>query len=82
MLQEESRLFQRLLFFLDAGIIAVGWILAYYTRFEVFPAIDFLTLPEWLPLSAYMEFLPWVLILSMGVFWASGLYVPDRAQRL
>ncbi|MCZ6706052.1 MAG: undecaprenyl-phosphate glucose phosphotransferase [Bacteroidetes bacterium] len=82
MLQEQSRLFQRLLFFVDAGIIAVAWILAYYTRFELFPAIDFLTLPEWLPLSAYMEFLPWVLILSMGVFWASGLYVPDRAQRL
>ncbi|GMQ81972.1 MAG: undecaprenyl-phosphate glucose phosphotransferase [Rhodothermia bacterium] len=82
MLQEQSRLFQRLLFFLDAGIIVVAWIFAYYTRFELFPAIDFLTLPEWLPLSAYMEFLPWVLILSMGVFWASGLYIPDRAQRL
>jgi len=82
MLQEQSRLFQRLLFFLDAGIIAFAWILAYYTRFEFFPAIEFLTLPEWLPLSAYIEFLPWVLILAMGVFWASGLYVPDRAQRL
>ncbi len=82
MLQEQSRLFQRLLFFSDAGIIVVCWILAYFTRFELFPAIDFLTLPEWVPLSRYTSFLPWILIVSMVVFWASGLYVPDRAQRL
>jgi len=82
MLQEQSRLFQRLLFILDATIVACGWLLAYYTRFDLFPAIDFLSLPEWLPVSKYVEFIPWVLIVSMSVFWSSGLYVPDRAQRL
>ncbi|MDA1027625.1 MAG: undecaprenyl-phosphate glucose phosphotransferase [Bacteroidetes bacterium] len=82
MLQEQSRLFQRLLFFADAVIIVVSWILAYYTRFEVFPAIGVFPLPEWLPLTRYLSFLPWVIIISMLVFWASGLYVPDRAQRL
>ena len=82
MLQEHSRLFQRLLFFVDALIITASWILAYYTRFELFPAINILALPEWLPLSRYLGFVPWVLIVSMAVFWASGLYAPDRAQRL
>ena len=82
MLQEQSRLFQRLLFFADALIVVISWVLAYYTRFEVFPALGVFPLPEWLPLSAYMRFVPWVLILSMLVFWASGLYVPDRAQRM
>lgn len=82
MLQEQSRLFQRLLFFADAVLIVVSWILAYYTRFEVFPAIGVFPLPEWLPLTRYLSFLPWVIIISMLVFWASGLYVPDRAQRL
>ena len=82
MLQEQSRLFQRLLFFADAVIIVVSWILAYYTRFEIFPAVGLFPLPEWLPLARYMTFMPWVIIISMMVFWASGLYVPDRAQRL
>jgi len=30
----------------------------------------------------YLRFVPWVIILSMLVFWASGLYIPDRAQRM
>jgi Undecaprenyl-phosphate glucose phosphotransferase len=82
MLQEQSRLFQRLLFVLDSIIVVGSWVLAYYTRFEFFPAIHFLVLPEWLPVSKYLAFVPWVLIVSMSVFWATGLYVPDRAQRL
>ncbi len=82
MLQEQSRLFQRLLFFADALIVVVSWVLAYYTRFELFPWLGVFPLPEWLPLSMYTRFVPWVLILSMLVFWASGLYVPDRAQRM
>jgi Undecaprenyl-phosphate glucose phosphotransferase len=76
MLQEQSRLFQRLLFFADALLVAVGWVAAWYVRFEV------LTPPEWLPLERYLDFLPWVLMVSVFVFWASGLYAPDRAQRL
>ena len=76
MLQERSRFYQRLLFIADAILIIIGWICAYYIRFEL------LTPPEWLPLSRYLSFLPWVLVLSMLVFVFSGLYEPDRAQRL
>ena len=76
MIQERSRFYQRLLFVADAILVIVGWICAYYIRFEV------LTPPEWLPLSRYLSFLPYVLILSMLVFVFSGLYAPDRAQRL
>lgn len=76
MLQEQSRLFQRLLFFADFVLVAIGWSLAYVIRFQV------LTPPEWLPFSRYLGFLPWVLIVSSLVFWFSGLYAPDRAQRL
>jgi Undecaprenyl-phosphate glucose phosphotransferase len=81
MLQEQSRLFQRLLFFADAVLVTASWVLAYYTRFELFPMLDIFPLPEWLPPGRYMSFIPWVLIVTMSVFWASGLYVPDRAQR-
>ncbi len=81
MLQEQSRLFQRILFFVDALLVTASWVLAYYTRFELFPSLGVFPLPEWLPPGAYMAFIPWVLIVSMTVFWASGLYVPDRAQR-
>ncbi len=81
MLQEQSRLFQRLLFFADLVLIAVGWILAYFLRFEVFLRLDFLPPPEWQPLSRYLGFLPGVLLLSMAVFWGTSLYVPDRAQK-
>lgn len=76
MIQEQSRFYQRLLFFCDAALIVVGWISAYYIRFEL------LTPPEWLPLSRYLSFLPWVLVITMMVFTFSGLYAPDRAQRL
>lgn len=92
MLQEQSRLFQRLLFFADVLLVAIGWIAAYYVRFELFPYLyenvaffqrfAWLALPEWLPLESYLVFLPWIIIISAFVFWASGLYDPDRAQRL
>jgi Undecaprenyl-phosphate glucose phosphotransferase len=81
MLQEQSRLFQRLLFFADFVLVAVAWISAYFVRFEVLRAINFFPPPEWVPFERYLSLLPWVLLLSMFVFWASGLYVPDRAQR-
>ena len=81
MLQEQSRLFQRLLFFADVALVAAGWILAYFLRFEVLATWP-VPLPEWLPLSMYLAFLPWILIVAAFVFWSSGLYMPDRAQRL
>ena len=76
MLQEQSRLFQRGLFLADILLIALGWILAWVIRFEI------LTPPEWIPLSRYLEFLPWVIVIGSLVFAISGLYAPDRAQRL
>lgn len=76
MLQEQSRLFQRALFFADILLISIGWIAAWYIRFEV------LTPPEWISLARYLEFLPWVVLIGSLVFAASGLYAPDRAQRL
>ena len=82
MLQEQSRLFQRILFAADLTLIAVGWILAWFVRFEVLSRTGFMPPPEWLPLSRYLAFLPWVLIVSMAAFWFSGLYAPDRLQRM
>ena len=76
MLQEQSRLFQRLLFFADVLLIMAGWSLAYVIRFE------WLTPPAAVSFSSYLRLLPWVLLLSAGVFWFSGLYAPDRTQRL
>jgi hypothetical protein len=82
MLQEQSRLYQRSLFFVDLFLVIAGWSLAWFFRFEVFARIDFLPPPEWHPYARYLEFLPWVLIVSACVFWLSGLYDPARFQRL
>ena len=76
MLQEQSRLFQRVLFFADLALVAIAWVIAYFVRFELLRA------PEWVPFSRYAGFVPWVLIVSSLVFLFSGLYQPDRAQRL
>jgi Undecaprenyl-phosphate glucose phosphotransferase len=76
MLKERSRFLQRALFFVDILLIVLGWISAYFTRFEL------LTPPQWLPLSTYLDYLPAVTVLWIIVFWMSGLYATDRAQRL
>jgi putative colanic acid biosysnthesis UDP-glucose lipid carrier transferase len=76
MLQEQSRIFQRMLFIGDLILVAVCWTAAYFIRFEL------LSPPEWMPLERYLGFMPWVLGISAIVFWLSGLYAPDRAQRL
>ncbi|MDX1739987.1 MAG: undecaprenyl-phosphate glucose phosphotransferase [Rhodothermales bacterium] len=76
MLQEHTRLFQRLMFVGDVVFAVVAWILAYYIRFEL------LVPPEWVPFEQYLFLLPWVLIVASLVFWATGLYAPDIAQRL
>ncbi len=80
MLQEQSRFYQQLLFFADMVLIGSSWIAAYYLRFEVFVTWP-VSLPEWHPLSRYLTFFPWILISAALTFWASGLYIPDRAQR-
>lgn len=82
MLQEQSRLFQRLLFGVDVVLIVAGWILSWFIRFEVLESIGLLPPPELVPLARYLGFLPWVLLISASVFWFSGLYDPDRFQRL
>ncbi len=80
MLQEQSRFYQQLLFFADMVLVGSAWIAAYYLRFEIFRAWP-IPLPQWEPLSRYLTFFPWILISAALTFWASGLYVPDRAQR-
>ncbi|MCY3630466.1 MAG: undecaprenyl-phosphate glucose phosphotransferase [Bacteroidota bacterium] len=80
MLQEQSRFYQQLLFFVDMILVGSAWIAAYYLRFEVFDTWP-IPLPQWEPLSRYLTFFPWILISAALTFWASGLYVPDRAQR-
>lgn len=82
MLQEQSRLFQRMLFFVDMLLVAGSWIAAYYIRFDLLRAVQFFPPPEWLPLTRYLGFLPWVLIMSALVFWTSGLYETNRAVRI
>lgn len=80
MLQEQSRFYQQLLFFADMLLVGSAWIAAYYLRFEIL--VDWpIPLPEWHPLSRYLTFFPWILISAALTFWASGLYIPDRAQR-
>ena len=81
MLRELSRLYQRLLFAADIVLVAIAWLLAYYLRFEVFVTWP-VPLPEWLPVARYISFLPWILPIAALVFWVSGLYISDRAQRL
>ncbi len=81
MLQEQSKFFQQLLFAADMALTGACWVAAYFLRFEVFVEWP-VPLPEWLPLSRYLAFLPWIIIVAAIVFWASGLYVPNRAQRL
>ncbi|NND71804.1 MAG: undecaprenyl-phosphate glucose phosphotransferase [Rhodothermales bacterium] len=76
MLYEQSRFFQRLMFLGDVVLVFISWLVAYYIRFEV------LTPPEYVSLDRYLAFVPWVLIVSTFVFWSSGLYAPERAQRL
>ena len=76
MLRERSLLLQRLLFGADLALIALAWVIAWVFRFEV------LTPPQWVPLSQYLGFLPFVLAVWGGVLLVSGLYRTRRAQRL
>ncbi len=80
MLYEQSRLLQRFLFLADLAMIAVGWISAYYLRFEILPPL--FPLPLWRPLARYLPYLPPILLVWGTVFVLSGLYSTRRAQRL
>jgi len=79
-LREQSKLLQQGLFVLDLFLIALGWILSYYLRFEVL-IWGSLAPPLWRPLARYVDYLP-VLVTVWGlVFMASGLYRPREVER-
>lgn len=85
MLQEQSRLFQRILLAADIALVFAAWGLAYVLRFDVLPWIQthvsgpaWLVPPETLPFAWYARLLPGVLVGTMGVFYVSGLYAEDR----
>lgn len=85
MLQEQSRLFQRILLASDLALVFVAWGLAYALRFETLPWVHaqvggpaWLIPPEVLPFAQYARLLPGVLVGTMAVFYVSGLYAEDR----
>ena len=80
MLHEQSRILQRFLFVGDLAMIAIGWIAAYYLRFEILP--PWFPLPLWRPLTRYLPYLVPVLTIWGTVFVFSGLYSTVRALRL
>ena len=89
MLQEQSRLFQRILFFADAAFVALAWVTAFVLRFQAMPALAawgigpaWFVPPEPVAFGQYVWMLPWVLLGACAVFYASGLYGADRALNL
>ena len=85
MLQEQSRLFQRILFFADLALVTAAWVAAYVLRFSVMPWLyahgigpSWFVPPVMMPPSSYVWQLPWVLAGTALVFYASGLYQPER----
>lgn len=80
MLQEQSKILQRALFFADLILIAAGWILSYYLRFHILTFEPFT--PPWVgPLERYTPYLPTIISIWAIVFLASGLYRTDRIQK-
>ncbi len=85
MLQEQSRLFQRILLFADLALVFAAWGIAYSLRFDLLPWVrahgvgpSWLVPPETLPFSQYARLLPGVLVGTMVIFYASSLYAEDR----
>ncbi|OZC03654.1 undecaprenyl-phosphate glucose phosphotransferase [Rubricoccus marinus] len=76
MLRERSLFLQRGLFLADLALIAVAWVVAYVIRFQVLTPVDSV------PLSYYVQFLPFVAAIWGGALLLSGLYQTRRAQRL
>ena len=89
MLQEQSRLFQRIFFFADAGLILLAWVVAFALRFHGLPALHaavggpgWLVPPEVVGFDQYLWLLPAVVLGGMLVFWLSGLYAAERGLHL
>lgn len=82
MLQEQSRLFQRLLSVADLAAVAAGWMGAWWLRFDVMSAVGSYPPVHYWSAAHYASFLPAVMAVSWIVFQFSGLYQSRRAQRL
>ncbi len=74
MLHRYSEVFRTLLGAADLTLVASAWLAAYFLRFHAgIPAP--LGVP---PLSVYLQPLPFILLLFLGLFHAHGLYQPRR----
>lgn len=95
MLKERSQALQQGLFAADLLLLVAAWASAFFIRFRLLDAaspwaIDALAarLPlvgrpgEMVPWTDYLPFLPLVVLLWGGTLLLSGLYRPQRAQRL
>lgn len=89
MLQEQSRLFQRIFFFADLGLVALAFGLAFWLRFTALPALHavgagpaWFVPPAYTAFGAYVWLLPWTLLGGALVFWLSGLYAAERGLNL
>ena len=89
MLQEQSRLFQRIFVFADFLLVALAFALAFGLRFGVLPWLaahgggaPWLVPPEPVALRQYLWLLPWALLGGSLVFYLSGLYAAERGLHL
>lgn len=89
MLQEQSRLFQRIFLFADLALVAVAFALAFVLRFDLLPWLHAHGLgparfvpPEATPIQAYLWLLPWAMLGGSLVFYLSGLYAAERGLNL
>ena len=89
MLQEQSRLFQRIFFFADLALVAAAFGLAFWLRFHALPALHAHGIgpagfvpPEAVEAGRYLWLLPWTMLGGSLVFWLSGLYAAERGLHL
>jgi Undecaprenyl-phosphate glucose phosphotransferase len=75
MLRESFRLFQRFYRVVDAGWIALAWVIAYWVRFTTGWIPVYFGVP---PFKAYVAHLPLVLLVWMAALSYGGVYRTDR----
>jgi len=80
MIRDNQKVFNRLLVLLDAAIIIISYIMAYYVKFYIFTTGG----PEdgTLPLREYLVMLVIVVAEYMLVYYFCGIYTPKRTERL
>lgn len=79
MLKKYNQVFITLLFILDLFAISLAWFLAYWMRFESGLIGVTKDIPSW---EQHLPLLILILLISMAVFHASGLYQPKRLTSL